>query len=59
MPIFPGFNGFPQRSLKSDQIVQGAAAFVVVPANGRFGEIKMSVAARIVALSKQLSVLFV
>src|SRR2546423_1784699 len=59
MSILPGFDRVTERFLESGEVVKHAAAFVVVSADRRFGKIKMTVPARVVAFSKKFLVLFV
>ena len=59
MSILPGFNRLAQRLSESNKIVKSSASFIVSPADGRFGQIEMTVTSRIVAFPKQRRVLFI
>src|SRR3984893_13844494 len=59
MSILPEFNRIAQRFSECDEIVKRSASFIVIPAKGRFSQIKMAVTARVVAFPKQGRVLFV
>ena len=52
VPVLPRLNGIRQRFLERDEIVKGAASFVVISADRRFREIQVTVTAGIVAFTK-------
>ena len=59
MSILPGFNRFVQRFSERNEVVKRTAAFIVIPADGRFGKVKMAVATRVIAFSEEVGVLFI
>src|SRR5207253_2317775 len=59
MSILPRRERLLQRVLKSIEVVERTASLVVISANGRFGEIKMAVTARVIASAEKFLVLFV
>jgi len=59
MPILPGFNRLAQRFSICNEIVKRSASFIVIPADGRFGQIEMAVTARVIAFPKQRRVLLI
>src|SRR5215468_8802328 len=59
MSILPRLDRFNQRLLKSNEVVERSASLIVIPANRRFGEIKVTVTSGIIAFPKQLLVLLV
>src|SRR5206468_8700 len=59
MSILPGFNRIAQSFSESNKVVKRSAALIVIPPDGRLGQIKMTVTARVVAFPKQRRVLFI
>src|SRR5947207_1426373 len=59
MSILPGFNRFAQRVSKCDEIVKRSASLIVLPADSRFGKVKMAVATRVITFSEKSGVLFI
>src|ERR1041384_354425 len=57
--ILPWRERFLHRILERYEIVKRAASLVVVSANCRFGEVKVTVTARVIAFAKQLFVLLI
>src|SRR5262249_13576224 len=59
MSILPARERFAQRISKSNEVVERAAAFIIFIADCCFGQIEMTVTARIIAFAEQCLILFV